>query len=349
MPVLAAGQMTLLDAAKRLDPKGRVLTLAELLSQQNDVLEDIPFIEGNLPTGHRVGMRTGLPEVYWRLANAGVPTSKSTSATVDEACAVMEARSYIDTLVAQLNGNRAEFRLSEETPFVESMNQRMTQTLFNGSIAAEPASFPGLSTRYSLGQGSNPVSGQNVLLAGGGANGAALGADNTSIYLIGWSPETVFGIYPKGSSAGLTHQDLGEEAVRDANGREYQALRTLFQWQCGLALKDWRYVVRIANLDVSDLLAGTGTQTAAAATNVIRMMSRALDRIPNFNMGRFAFYMNRSVYSALRLQAMDRTQNVLAIDSGLNQFGTAAKWLSFQGVPLRKVDALGINEAGVPF
>jgi hypothetical protein len=347
MATLAAGALTLLDFAKRLDPDGKVPAVAELLSQTNEILEDAVFMEGNLPTGHRVTIRTGLPQVYWRSLNVGVPTSKSTTAQVDEACGILEARSHVDVELAKLNGNTSAFRLSEDAAFLEAMNQQMSQTMFFGNPGVDPKQFLGLQSRYSLGPVSNTVSGQNVLLAGGGTNGAASGSDNASIYLVVWGDQTVFCPFPKGSVAGLQHQDLGEESVSDGAGGWFQALRTLYQWKAGMVVKDWRYVVRIANIDVSDWMGVTGTQATTAATNAINMMSRALDRIPNFSMGRAAFYMNRSLYSGLRLQALSRSQNVLTIDKALNQFGTAQNMLTFQGVPIRKVDALGVAELGV--
>ena len=43
------------------------------------------FKEGNLPTGERVIIRTGLPSVYWRALNQGIPNIKSTTAQIDRA------------------------------------------------------------------------------------------------------------------------------------------------------------------------------------------------------------------------------------------------------------------------
>jgi hypothetical protein len=106
-------------------------------------------------------------------------------------------------------------------------------------------------------------------------------------------------------------------------------------------VKDWRYVVRICNIDVSNLVG------ESSAADLIKLMSRALDRIPNLGFGRPVFYMNRTVYSMLRIQALNKSQNVLGVEKGLNQFGTAAAWLSFEGVPLRTVDALLNTEARV--
>ena len=75
MAVLSSTNLTLADWAKRTDPEGRVPVIAELLSQSNEILEDCVFKEGNLPTGERVVIRTGLPAVYWRALNQGIPNA----------------------------------------------------------------------------------------------------------------------------------------------------------------------------------------------------------------------------------------------------------------------------------
>jgi hypothetical protein len=338
MATLSNSNLTLADWAKRTDPDGRVPIIAELLSQSNEILEDCVFKEGNLPTGERVVVRTGLPSVYWRALNQGIPNSKSTTAQVDEACGMLEARSEVDKDLAMLNGNTAQFRLSEDTAFLEAMNQTQADTLFYGNPAVDPKTFLGLASRYSdLGA----TNAQNILDGGGS------GSDNTSIFLVVWGDNTVYCPFPKGSKAGLIHEDLGEQTVYNADGTRMQAYATRYQWKNGLVVKDWRYVVRIANVDVSDLVAQTGTQAASAATAIIKLMSRALYRIPNMAMGRAAFYMNRTVHSGLSVAAMDKSQYVLKVNEGLGQFGMPYSWLSFQGVPLRRVDSLINAEARV--
>jgi hypothetical protein len=338
MATLSATALTLADWAKRIDPEGRVPVVAELLSQSNEILEDCMFKEGNLPTGERVVIRTGLPTVYWRALNQGIPNSKSTTAQVDEACGILEARSEVDKDLAMLNGNTAQFRLSEDTAFLEAMNQTQATTLFYGNPGTDPKQFLGLAARYSSLSGGNA---QNILSAGGS------GSDNTSIYLVVWGDNTVYCPFPKGSKAGLIHEDLGEQTVYNSDGTRLQAYATRYQWKNGLVVKDWRYVVRICNIDVSDLIAQTGTQAANVSTAIIKLMARALYRIPNMSMGRAAFYMNRTVHSGLALAALDKSQYVLKIEQGLTQFGQPNSWLSFLGVPLRRVDAILNTEAVV--
>ncbi len=333
MATLATGALTLADWAKRLDPDGKVPAVAELLSQSNEILEDAVFQEGNLPTGHRVIIRTGLPTAYWRSINQGIPTSKSTTAQVDESIGMLEAYAKVDKDLALLNGNTNAFRMSEDSAFLEAMNQAQAQTLLYGNPATDPRQYLGLAPRYGAISGAGNA--QNVLDAGG------VSTNNTSIYLVVWGDNTTFCTFPKGSKAGLGHDDQGELVVYDANSNPYQAFQTHYQWKNGLVVKDWRYVVRICNINTANLVA------ESAAADLIKLMSRALDRIPNLGMGRPAFYMNRTVYSMLRIQALNKSQNVLDINSGLNQFGTPTSWNTFEGVPLRRVDQILNTEARV--
>jgi hypothetical protein len=211
--------------------------------------------------------------------------------------------------------------------------------MFYGNPSTDPKQFLGLAPRYSSLSGSNNA--QNVITAGGS------GSDNTSIYLVVWGDQTVYCPFPKGSSAGLIHEDLGEQTVYNSDGTRLQAYATRYQWKNGLVVKDWRYVVRICNIDTDDLIAQTTTQAPSAATAIIKLMSRALYRIPNMGMGRAAFYMNRTVHSGLAIAALDKSQYVLKVNEGLSQFGQPYSWLSFQGVPLRRVDAIVNTEAVV--
>ena len=327
MAVLATTALTLADWAKRIDPDGNTPVVAELLSQSNEILADAMFMEGNLPTGHRVTIRTGLPAVYWRSLNQGVPSSKSTTVQVDESCGMLEAYSRVDQDLALLNGNSDAFRLSEDSAFLEAMNQTQAQTMIYGNPATDPRQYLGLAARYGAITGANNA--QNILNATGTG-----GATNTSIWLVVWGDKTVFCPFPKGSKAGLVQEDQGRLTVYDANNNPYQALQTHYQWKNGLVVKDWRYVVRIANISITNLVANT------TPPDLISLMSRALDRIPNLAMGKPCFYMNRTIYSFLRLQALAKSNAALAIEKALNQFGTPTTWMSFEGVPLRRVDQI---------
>lgn len=332
MPVIGNTNLTLVDQAKRTDPDGRIAAIAEILSQSNEILEDCPWVEGNLATGHRTTVRTGLPAVAWRKLNAGVQPSKSTTVQVDEAAGMLEAFGVVDKDLAELNGNTGEFRLSENVAFLEAMNQEQASTMFYGDTAVNPERFLGLSARYGTVNPNNAQNADNVIDAGG------TGTDNTSVWLIGWSPNTIHGIYPKGTQAGLVHEDLGLDTVFDAAGGRYRAYLDRYQWKCGLALRDWRFSVRICNIDVSAL-----TRNAASGADLIDLMTRALERIQSLSGVTPVFYANRTVRSFLRRQTVNRVAS-----STLQYDMVAGKpALRLAEVPVKRVDAILSTEARV--
>lgn len=332
MATLNANAATLVDVTKRLDPDGKVAEIAEMLTQENEVLMDMTWKEGNLPTGERTTVRTGLPSATWRLFNQGVQPTKSTTAQIDEACGMLEAWSEIDSKLAELNGNASAYRLSEGGAFLEALNEEFCGTLFYGNSSVAQEEFTGLSARYSSLSAAN---GQNIVDAGGTQS------DNASIWLVAWSPRTISGIYPKGSKAGLQHTDHGKqvvETVAGVAGARMTAYRDQWTWDCGIALKDWRYVVRIANIDVSNLTA----QSSQADLEL--QMIKATHRIKSMNVGKIAFYGNRTVRQYLDVQ---RRVDVKA-GGGMNYENVDGKPVyDFRGIPFRICDQLLENETRV--
>jgi len=329
MATLAATAKTLSDWAKEVDPDGKTALIVEMLSQTNQVLDDMLWIEGNLPTGHRTTIRTGLPTVYWRLLNQGVPNSKATAAQVDIACGMLEARSEVDVEIAKLNGNINSFRINESQAFMEAMSQEMASTLFYGNSSVDPEEFNGLAVQYSSLSANNA---QNIISGGGS------GADNSSVYLVVWGQNTVSGVFPKGSKAGLDHQDLGEGDAFDSSNNRFRAYMDLYKWKTGLAVKDWRYVVRIPNIDISNLVA------KSSAADLIELMIKAMHRIPNLSAGKPVFYMNRTCFQMLDIQRRDD----VITGGGLKYDVVDGKPMyTFRGIPVRICDALTEAEAQV--
>lgn len=331
MAIVGTNFPTLVDVAKRLDPDGKIAAVAEMLAQVNGLLDDIPFIMGNTETGTRMTIRTGLPTVIWRMLYKGVPPSKSTTAQVDEQCAMLEARSEIDVDLANLNGNSAAWRLSEQVPFLEAITQKLTACFLYGNSALNPEQFNGLSPRFSAIAGA--VNGANVISGGGS------GSDNTSIWLVVWGPQTVHGIFPKNSKAGLLHEDLGTIDAFDSSNNRYRALADRWQWKVGLAVKDWRFVVRICNIDVSDLVANAGSQALLP-----NLLIKAMHRIPNMGSGRPVFYCNRTVMTMLDIQRRDNVKS----GGQLSYEFVDGKWVpNFRGIPIRLIDQILETEATV--
>jgi hypothetical protein len=338
MPVVTGGTLlNMADWAKRMDPNGDTATIVELLLQTNDILLDMPMMESNGPVSHRTTVRTGLPTPVWRRLNGGVQPSKSTTAQLDETIGMLEDYCEIDKALADLNGNTAEFRLTEAQATMEALNQSVAQTLFYGDTAVNPERFLGLAPRFSTISGAN--NGQNII------SGAGSGSVNTSVWLVIWGANSVHGIFPKGSKAGITHLDKGVVTVEQVAGigqSRMEAYREWWQWKVGIALRDWRYVVRVCNIDTTNLVNDSGSQA-----DLLKLMNRTLDRVPSFY-GKAAFYANRTVRSMLRVQALDKSQNAISAEDALDQFGNPIRGsMKFMGIPVRLCDMILNTEATI--
>jgi len=342
--VLTTAWPTLADVARRLDPTGKIARIAEILNQYNEILDDIPWIEGNLPTGHKTTIRASIPTPTWRLFNQGVVPVKSTSNQVTEGCGMMEAYSEIDYALAMLNGNTPEWRASEDAAVLEGMNQMLAGTLFYGDTDVNPERFVGLAPRYytyssTAVQTTGPQF--NVLPANGFTSQAGLnGSVQTSIWLVGWGEDTVHGIFPKGSKAGLLMEDLGKKTLLDSNtpqGR-YEGYRTHFKWDVGLCVRDWRYVVRACNVDSTNIL--TASDSSDTSANILKTMSQMIDKIPPSGRARLVFYMNQTVRSMLRVKILTRANTWLDITDWVQGRQLPRPSLVFQGIPVRRVDQI---------
>jgi hypothetical protein len=289
------------------------------------------WMEGNLPTGHRTTIRSGLPTPTWRKLYGGVQPAKSRTVQVTDTCGMLEAYAEVDKALADLNGNTAAFRLSEDRAHIEGMNIEFASSLFYASEATAPEEITGFAPRFNSLSAEN---GQNII-----QNASIDGSDNASIWLVCWGANTVHGIYPKGSVGGLQMNDKGQVTIEsvDGNGGRMEAYRTHYRWDCGLSVRDWRYVVRI-QYDQEDLKGD-----AATGPKLIDLMTQALDAPPNLSAGRPAFYMNRRARSFLRRQMLEK---IAGSTLTMEQIG-GKMVMTFAGIPVRRCDALLNTETAV--
>ena len=341
MATLSVVNPTLLDLARVTDPDGSIAAVAEILNETNEVLLDMTWVEGNLPTGHRTTTRTGIPTPTWRKLYGGVQPNKSTTVQVTDTTGMLEEYAEVDKALADLNGNTAAFRLQEDRPHIEGLNQEITDTLFYGDEDTEPEAFTGFAPRFA-----NLTADQNSdnVLNGGGS-----GSDNASIWLVVWGPNTVHGIIPKGSQACLQVTDKGQVTIEDAsdgsNSGRMEAYRTHYRWDAGLTVRDWRYVVRVCNIDKS-LLTNVFTSGAfSSGANLPDLMFQAMRLIPNLSLGRPAFYMSRDIATwVARQSAAVGNANAVTMDT---LSGDVKMTERFHGIPMRRCDSLSADEAAL--
>lgn len=322
--------ITLADWAKHNDPDGTIAQVIEILNETNELLDDMVYMEGNLPTGHRHTVRGGLPSPTWRLLNYGVPVTKGQTKQVDDTVGILEDYGQVDKDLAMLNGNTEAFRLSQDRAHIEGMSQAVANAVFYGNVASDPEQFTGLAPRFNSLSAEN---GDNII------TGDGTGSDNTSIWLVVWGPRSCFGIYPKGSQVGMQVTNLGEERVSDTNTPTgyYQALVAHYQWKVGLAVPDWRYVVRVANVDTAAL-----TKNAASGSDLVDLMTQALELPPSLYAGTPVFYCNRTIRSFLRRQIKNSNNVNITMDEVAGK-----KVVAFDEVPVKRCDAILNSEATI--
>lgn len=341
MATIGSSFPTLIDAYKG-SAEGTVL---EILAQQNPILDDAIATQCNMDAVHRHMIRTGLPSVSWGRLYKGVAQSKATMQQVDDTTGFLEARSEIDTRLLKLAPDPAKARLVDSAPYLESMSQEMATGIFYHDTATTPEKFKGLAARFGA-YNTNPAdptkpNSANQVIHGGGS-----GSDNTSIWFVTWGDHATSLLFPKGTKAGVEIKDRGEEAVKDANGLTYYAKVTTFEQHTGMFVKDFRYNARVANIDVSDMRAGSVDLWKLMRSAYYRLQSRRLNSVSS----RIAIYMNRDVLEILDAQSSDRA--LLAANPNYTGLGHAQvegkEVRTYRGIPIREVDAILNTEALVP-
>ena len=303
--------------------------IIELFNQTNDILDDVPWMESNATDGHLTRIRTGLPDVYWRRLYQGTPPSKSKWAQVKEGCGILEAVMEMDVEELNLYGDKTNaFRLSEGKAFTEAMRQKVASTLFYGDNNKTPDEFNGLAMRYPS------KTSPNVIDAGGTGNAC------TSAYLVAWGSDTAHGLYPKGSTGGFAHEDLGKYMTTDTEGRKYQCVGDKYNWRCGLTVRDWRSVVRIANIPVAALTARKGEE---GFLDLQKLTILAKNKMPEQMRNKAIWYVNSEVMTALELQASDAGNVHLVYGELWNSKAVP----NIHGRPIRQCDAILNTEKAI--
>lgn len=335
MAILANGQPTLADVAAQISDNGSALPIAELLHKTNPAMNDIPFEEANSTTGNKITARQKLPETYLRRINQGILPSSSGYGSILEAAGLFNALGQVDSKLVQLAVDKAKFRFNENAGHIESMGQRFFQSMLYGDPDVTPEDFLGIAPRYDSLTATARTSVQ-IIDAGGS------GADLTSVYLVGWGERSVMGFYPMGTSAGIMHKALPESMIDDGTGKKYLGFEDWFDLSAGLAVYDYRNIVRIANIDISDLQSGDPVAGITAGAKLVNLFTMAAEMLNNPNGLNPVFYVPRVVSTFLRLQINNQANVWMNMKEVAGQ-----KVVAFDGMPVRRMDAIALNETRV--
>lgn len=322
----------LLDIMKRVDPNGIPAQIIQLLDEENDFLQTIPFFPTNQQLVHQETVMTGLPEVGFGRINKGVKASIGKTAQMTFGTGFVNALDQIDINLIDVSGNAASHMSMESMSKMESMIQLLTSTYFTGTLA-NPDGFVGFGEYYSALSVDPNNAGFNIIDGGGTT-------DLQSIWLVCWGPTRVYGIHPMHiGKAGFNRQFQGEHNIQDDDGHTLVVEQTSYKWHAGLVVADWRSVVRIANLDIVALKAEAASATVSGTGSTLtNFIIQAIERIRGSGPKSANLYMSEEMMTILRTQIVNKNN----VEYDFNNVA-GKKIVMFDNIPVRKVDQLGLE------
>lgn len=342
MATIGNSFLNLIDMVRGTDAAGA--EIIEMLHRLSPFVQDAIATPCNNGTTHKHAIRTGLPAVTWGRLYQGIPQSKSARTQVEDATGFVEGLSTVDKRLLDISPNAAQTRLQEAESFVESLTQEAENTIFYGNSRTTPEKFMGLSARYNtVATNSAPLQSSSQVIDAGGT-----GSVNTSIWFVTHGENATTLLYPKGTQAGISREDKGEQRVLDANNNAYYVMEELFRWHLGISVRDWRTNARVCNIDTTALLAGSVDlykflRQAFYRLHQVRFQQDMRD--PNAaTIGRTVMYVNADVFEAMDALQTATTNSALRITPAELE---GKQIMTYRGIPIRKTDALLNTEARV--
>jgi hypothetical protein len=329
MTTLGGNVLTIRDIVRRSKADGTLAIIAEMQDQGNGMVNDIPWVQGDLPSGSMTTSRVALPSWGTLNPNGTATLSKSVTSQNMENIMALVGWSEIADTVARYGGDAVAQRRAEAKSFYEGGKQSVADKILTANPLTTAGEIMGLQARY---KATTDTNGRNVILAGA-AGGQT---DCMSIWRIQWREGGCYGLYPKGSQAGLETIDHGLQVTEVSATTRKSVWTEEFRWSFGIAVPDWRSVARIANIDKSLLVAGTGADLAD------RLIQSAYCMPPNSNGQGEAIYMNITTRMMFDIQSRNDVQAGGGITYG-NVNGQMME--NFRGVPINREDKLGEGES----
>ena len=315
---------------------GDVIPAIEALHRLNPLMQDAHVIDCNDGSGHISRIRTGLGDVAWGQLYKGIIQSKGTSMQVRDTTGFVERLATIDVRYLEKVKNPAAERADEANVALEAIAQDVQVNFFYADTATTPERFKGVAARY------------NAIANGGAAasqiiDGGGTGSNNTSIWILGWGPSGTSLITPEGSTAGIQRKDMGVQRVYDELNRPYFAKEEYFRQDIGVKVSDWRQNVRIANIDINAVKAGTVDLFALLRRGYYKMQNRRDSLIENTDGNvtgiKPIIYMNRDLLEAL--DALSTNSGASDNKIRLMPEEIAGKEIKgYREMPIRETDAL---------
>lgn len=314
----------------KLSKNNQVVNMANVLSEDNPILEDMPIVPANEILGFTGVRESSLPTPQIIKVGDGWDASKAEWDSFSETISMFKDRIDIPRDALRIQPNPAQKRQIIRGRHIEGFGQGVVNHLLYGSSTADPEKFDGFDVRYSVPDATNPINPTNgdygVYDMGG------TGSDTSSIWLIQWAPDKVAGISPLNDPhMGLRFEDKGLQYVTAENAKEREDFRDELEWDLGLKVEDYRAVSRIRNIE------------SALSAIDSDLWKKIIEARNNFKGSEAVWmYVNGKIFTHLDIMTADKQNVHLSSDNPYNR-----PLLMFRDMPVRKLDALLETETAV--
>ena len=228
-----------LNRAEKTKPLGNIVALQ---AQTNRLFEVLPIKQCNQNTREVIPLQGDLPEIAWRILNKGTTPTVTRFKSASYTCGGLENIFQIDEKLVELCGR--DYVMAENQTHMAALGNKMAETFFYGDENKNPAGFSGLGAYYY--DTSTPDWGGQIKSAGG--TGDAL----TSLWFVGFSATSIYGICPPNIPTGFQHRYNGRVNVI-VNDTEIKAHEYQYTWDLGLVVADYRKAARLKDIDTTAL------------------------------------------------------------------------------------------------
>lgn len=315
-----------------LDAGAKFVLPTRVLDRMTPLVKMIPMISSNNILSNIAVRTDSLPIASTRRWNEGIKATASKNAPLNDPIALFEDYSEVDFDLWEIQNNPEMWRAQQDMNHIEGLFQLMESTLLYGSLATNPGSFNGLSTRFNNLESypNGDTSWKPNVWNGGLATGPA-----TSAWMIEFGDDTIYGIYPPNTPAGLSFRDLGEITKELSSGTGsvgtnymYQVLRTMLRWYLGIQIADERCVQRIANINPIGFSGPSGFDE--------NIFIQAKNQLPRFGEASgTVILVNRDLKTQIDIRAVSQKINTYFTPPGDNSMDVFGKAVTkFQNIPI---------------
>lgn len=310
---------TLVEIAKRTDPKGNTAELINLLAEKNPMLEEAYYVEANDINSHELTQIITEPSPDFGRINKDIPFSSARTRQVVEPIGYIPDAFQIDDRLLEKAGNASKYMADEAMVHVQALGKSAHAALLYGNRATNPDAINGFMTRY------NALSmTDNVINAGGS------GADVASALVVKWGRDGAYLAYPK--EFGKFLKETGPDRVWVSDGAGGGRWVEIMTWgvSLGLCIAKPKNVQRICNIETS------GSSNIFDPDDLVE----ALDRLDNTDGA--VIYVPRKIYTQMNINLMNKTNTAYTRDE---EWGRPV--LHFMGVPVKVCDQMLTTETAL--